>query len=203
MANILEWHYVIIGPKGSVYEGGVYHGKIKFPTEYPHKPPSILMITPSGRFQTNTRLCLSMSDFHPESWNPMWSVSSILTGLLSFMLENKDTHGSISTSDADKRKFAKYSKTWNNKNPTFRKHFPELITSEVINNSSTEVDATTSTLKTTIETNTKSETSTETTKPEHLNTKKTYQHTSGTLQPNLLFVFLAIIVGIALFNHFI
>ncbi|KAK0597948.1 hypothetical protein LWI29_030116 [Acer saccharum] len=26
-----------------------------------------------------------MSDFHPESWNPMWSISSILTGLLSFM----------------------------------------------------------------------------------------------------------------------
>jgi hypothetical protein len=21
-----------------------------------------------------------MSDFHPETWNPMWSVSSILTG---------------------------------------------------------------------------------------------------------------------------
>jgi hypothetical protein len=38
----------------------------------------ITMVTPSGRFQPNTRLCLSMTDYHPESWNPMWSVSSIL-----------------------------------------------------------------------------------------------------------------------------
>jgi len=127
MSNILEWHYVIFGPKGSVYEGGVYHGRIKFPPEYPHKPPSIMMITPSGRFQTNTRLCLSMSDFHPETWNPMWTVSSILTGLLSFMLENKETHGSIMTSDSQKRKFATYSKIFNAKNPVFRQHYSELV----------------------------------------------------------------------------
>jgi ubiquitin-conjugating enzyme E2 J2 len=73
-----------------------------------------------------------MSDFHPESWNPMWTVSSILTGLLSFMLENKDTHGSVSTTDSQKRKFAAYSKTWNLKNNSaFRKHFPELIEESV------------------------------------------------------------------------
>ena len=44
------------------------------------------MITPNGRFQTNTRLCLSISDFHPDTWNPAWSVATILTGLLSFMV---------------------------------------------------------------------------------------------------------------------
>ncbi|KAJ8575003.1 hypothetical protein ON010_g4214 [Phytophthora cinnamomi] len=105
-SNILEWHYVITGTKGSPYEGGFYHGKLKFPPEYPMKPPSVMMITPNGRFKTNQRLCLSMSDFHPETWNPMWSVSSILTGLYSFMLENQATLGSISTTDAQKRKYA-------------------------------------------------------------------------------------------------
>ena len=44
------------------------------------------MMTPNGRFQTNTRLCLSISDFHPDTWNPAWSVATILTGLLSFMV---------------------------------------------------------------------------------------------------------------------
>ena len=39
-----------------------------------------------GRFQPDTRLCLSMSDFHPSTWNPSWSVATILTGLLSFMV---------------------------------------------------------------------------------------------------------------------
>jgi ubiquitin-conjugating enzyme E2 J2 len=44
-----------------------------------------------------------MSDFHPESWNPLWSVSSILSGLLSFMVEDAHTHGSVETTETFKR----------------------------------------------------------------------------------------------------
>ena len=50
-SNILEWHYVVTGPEKTPYEGGVYHGKLVFPREFPFKPPSIYMITPSGRFK--------------------------------------------------------------------------------------------------------------------------------------------------------
>lgn len=34
-----------------------------------------------------------MTDFHPESWNPLWSVATILTGLLSFMSDTQHTTG--------------------------------------------------------------------------------------------------------------
>mmetsp|Transcript_13684 Transcript_13684/g.38754 ORF Transcript_13684/g.38754 Transcript_13684/m.38754 type:complete len:246 (-) Transcript_13684:110-847(-) len=121
--NLLEWHYVLQG--SGDYAGGVYHGKIIFPSTYPFKPPAIKMLTPSGRFATNTRLCLSMSDFHPETWNPMWSVTSILTGLLSFMQDELPTAGSIKASKSERRRLAKESLAWNLKNPTFRKLFPE------------------------------------------------------------------------------
>ncbi|KAG0425631.1 hypothetical protein HPB47_027213 [Ixodes persulcatus] len=100
-SNILEWHYVVRGPENTPYENGIYHGKLMFPAEFPFKPPSILMITPSGRFKCNTRLCLSISDFHPDSWNPAWSVATILTGLLSFMVEKNPTLGSIDTTDRE------------------------------------------------------------------------------------------------------
>jgi ubiquitin-conjugating enzyme E2 J2 len=63
--NILEWHYVISGPPDSPYHNGEYHGKLVFPSQYPFAPPSIYMITPNGRFKPSTKLCLSMSDFHP------------------------------------------------------------------------------------------------------------------------------------------
>eukprot|EP01128_Nolandella_sp_AFSM9_P008983 TRINITY_DN5623_c0_g1_i1.p1 TRINITY_DN5623_c0_g1~~TRINITY_DN5623_c0_g1_i1.p1 ORF type:complete len:223 (+),score=33.79 TRINITY_DN5623_c0_g1_i1:19-687(+) len=128
-ANILEWHYIITGPADSPYAKGEYHGKIKFPSNYPHRPPSIFMLTPSGRFQVNQRLCLSMSDYHPETWNPMWSVSSVLIGLMSFMLEDTETAGSIITSTATKQKFAALSHSYNISNPAFRLHFPELLPS--------------------------------------------------------------------------
>jgi len=125
--NLLELHYVIEGSSGTPYQEGVYWGKLLFPREYPLKPPSVIMMTPSGRFQPNRRLCLSMSDFHPESWNPMWSVSTILTGLYSFMLETNPTLGSIETSDRKKRQLAAASLEFNVGDKTFCKLFPEYV----------------------------------------------------------------------------
>jgi ubiquitin-conjugating enzyme E2 J2 len=126
-SNILEWHYVIEGSPGTPYEGGYYHGKLLFPKEYPLKPPSVIMCTPSGRFATDRRLCLSMSDFHPESWNPMWSVSTILTGLYSFMLESAPTSGSVESTAQQKRKLAKRSLEYNVRDKVFCQLFPELV----------------------------------------------------------------------------
>ncbi|KAL8151676.1 hypothetical protein V2J09_021484 [Rumex salicifolius] len=75
---ICQPDYVLEGSKDTPFAGGYYYGKIKFPPDYPFSPPGISMTTPNGRFKTQTRICLSMSDFHPESWNPMWSVSRLL-----------------------------------------------------------------------------------------------------------------------------
>ncbi len=126
-ADLLSWHYVVEGPAGTPYEGGLYHGVLRFPPEYPFKPPSVIMLTKNGRFKTNTRLCLSMSDFHPESWNPMWSVSSILTGLLSFMLEETPTLGSVESTEAQRRKFALNSLKENVQSKDFRTLFPQYV----------------------------------------------------------------------------
>jgi ubiquitin-conjugating enzyme E2 J2 len=127
-ANILEMHYVVEGSPGTPYEGGVYHGKLIFPKEYPLKPPSVMMLTPNGRFQPGRRLCLSMSDFHPETWNPMWSVSTILTGLYSFMIESKPTLGSIETTYRKKRLLAAASLEYNVINDrVFCQLFPEYV----------------------------------------------------------------------------
>lgn len=125
--NILEWHYVITGPPKTPYEGGQYHGMLRFPADYPFKPPSISIVTPNGRFACNTRLCLSMSDYHPDTWNPAWSVLTILTGLLSFMTGSELTTGLIVTTDIVKRKLAAESKAWNlAENSRFVTTFPEL-----------------------------------------------------------------------------
>ncbi|KAG0001490.1 Ubiquitin-conjugating enzyme E2 6 [Entomortierella chlamydospora] len=130
--NILEWHYVLKGPPETPYYGGEYHGKLVFPSDYPFKPPSIRMITPNGRFQIDTRLCLSMSDFHPGTWNPSWSVATILNGLLSFMSQEESTTGSISTSHYERTVLALRSHAFNIANPKFREIFPELVATQQV-----------------------------------------------------------------------
>ncbi|XP_022666892.1 ubiquitin-conjugating enzyme E2 J2-like isoform X1 [Varroa jacobsoni] len=124
--NILEWHYVVIGTPDTPYQGGFYHGKLVFPQEFPFKPPSIYMSTPNGRFKTNTRLCLSISDFHPETWNPTWSAGPILLGLQSFMCENTPTLGSVESSDHEKRLLAEQSIEFNLRDRQFCELFPKL-----------------------------------------------------------------------------
>lgn len=123
--NILTWNFIIRGPPDSPYHGGEYHGQIMFPAEYPFKPPGIKMLTPSGRFAPDKKICFSMSDFHPGTWNPAWSVATICTGILSFMLSDEITTGSITTSDQDKRILAARSHGWNIQQKKFQEAFPE------------------------------------------------------------------------------
>jgi len=110
-SNFLHAHFLLSGEvfHDTPYEGGVYHGVLQFPKEYPFKPPSIITRTPSGRFNPNNKICFSMSDFHPESWEPSWSIRTILSGFVSFMNGNEITTGGVDAPPAVRVKYAKQS----------------------------------------------------------------------------------------------
>lgn len=71
------------------------------------------MHTPSGRFRCSERLCLSISDFHPKSFNPAWEVSTILLGVLSFMTSEEMTTGSFSATESERKTLASRTRWWN------------------------------------------------------------------------------------------
>ncbi|WVR08844.1 hypothetical protein IAU60_005902 [Kwoniella sp. DSM 27419] len=125
--NILDWHFIIRGPPDTPYEGGEYHGLIWFPSDYPFKPPDVKMFTPSGRFETGHKICMSMTSYHPSTWNAAWSVATILTGLLSFMLSDEITAGAVRTTDEQKKALAKQSHQFNIANKKFRDIFPTRL----------------------------------------------------------------------------
>ena len=83
--DIFTWHFLIFGLTDCAYEGGIYHGKLKFPATYPFSAPEIFMVTPNGRFHLHASICMSFSNYHPELWSPAWGVDKIMLGLLSFM----------------------------------------------------------------------------------------------------------------------
>lgn len=128
--NILEWHFILSGPPNTPYEGGKYHGRLLFTKNYPFSPPSLIFYTPNGRFNTKQNICLSITNYHPDQWNPSWTIEGILIGLLSFMTSTGLALGAVKTSDQTKKLLAKKSIEFNKSNELFVKHFPELVTLE-------------------------------------------------------------------------
>jgi ubiquitin-conjugating enzyme E2 J1 len=76
--DLFDWHFTLKGPDETSFQGGLYHGRLILPLEYPLKPPKFLMYTvssmqPNGRFETMREICVSMSSFHPSDWQPAWT----------------------------------------------------------------------------------------------------------------------------------
>ena len=81
------------------------------------KPPSLVFITPNGRFKPGEKICLSFTNYHPESWSIAWSIEKMLLATISFMNTNEHSTGTLITSDSTKRYYAKLSLIYNLKNP--------------------------------------------------------------------------------------
>jgi ubiquitin-conjugating enzyme E2 J1 len=111
--NLFEWHFTIRGPISTEFEQGIYHGRILFPVEYPMKPPSIILLTESGRFKTNEKICLSISGHHAETWTPTWGVRTALLAIIGFMeTPGEGALGSLDYTPEERKSLAKRSQSY-------------------------------------------------------------------------------------------
>lgn len=111
--NIFEWHFTIQGGDDTPYAGGLYHGRILLPPQYPHKPPDVVFLTPNGRFEVNKKICLSITGYHPETWHAAWDIRHALTALIAFMpTPPNGAIGALNYSDREKRILAKRSRSY-------------------------------------------------------------------------------------------
>lgn len=67
----------------------------------------------------------SFSDFHPGSYNPAWSVSNILVGLLSLWTSEEMTTGGMNATPQARKTLAARSHAFNVTQVQFKKVFPE------------------------------------------------------------------------------
>ncbi|XP_043542680.1 ubiquitin-conjugating enzyme E2 J1 [Chiloscyllium plagiosum] len=115
--NLFEWHFTVRGPPDSDFDGGVYHGRIVLPPEYPMKPPSIILLTPNGRFEVGKKICLSISGHHPETWQPSWSIRTALLAIIGFMpTKGEGAIGSLDYTPDERKALAKKSQDYNCEN---------------------------------------------------------------------------------------
>lgn len=113
-SDLFEWHFTLKGaPAPSPFENGIYHGRIVLPAAYPMKPPSFRFLTPTGRFEVNREICLSISGHHEETWQPAWGIRTALVAIRSFM--DTDARGQLGGMDASeevRKRLATASKIW-------------------------------------------------------------------------------------------
>ncbi|KAI0525435.1 ubiquitin-conjugating enzyme/RWD-like protein [Xylaria bambusicola] len=112
-SDLFEWHFTLRGPPKSAFAEGIYHGRIVLPPTYPLSPPSFRFTTPSGRFEANREICLSISGHHEETWQPAWGVRTALVALRTFMETGASGQiGGLDTSDAVRTRLAASSRSW-------------------------------------------------------------------------------------------
>lgn len=105
---------LVRGAEDSPFRGGEYVLEIRLPPDYPNEPPTLRMLTPSGRFETGAKICTTFSSHHRETWNPLYTLRSLAISLVSFMLEEDGTGlGSIRASAAERRRLAAASAAFN------------------------------------------------------------------------------------------
>ncbi|KAK4191582.1 ubiquitin-conjugating enzyme E2 J1 [Podospora australis] len=111
--DLFEWHFTLRGPPNSPFSGGLYHGRITLPQTYPLRPPSFRFLTPSGRFEVNREICLSISGHHEETWQPAWGVRTALVALRTFMeTDVKGQLGGLETGPEVRKQLAAASGGW-------------------------------------------------------------------------------------------
>lgn len=112
-SDLFEWHFTLAGPPSTPYSEGIYHGRITLPPSYPLRPPSFRFLTPSGRFEVNREICLSISGHHEETWQPAWGIRTALWALRAFMEGGaKGQVGGMEMGKDERLRLARESRRW-------------------------------------------------------------------------------------------
>ena len=88
--DLFNWSVCIMGPEGSLYEGGIFQASLQFPHSYPDNPPVMRFITPifHPNIWADGKVCISIlhapgeDPLNPqeqasERWLPIHNVFSI------------------------------------------------------------------------------------------------------------------------------
>jgi len=84
--DIFHWQATLMGPQDSPYEGGVFVMNIKFPGDYPFKPPKVTFETKIFHPNINSSggICL---DILKEAWSPALTISKVLLSICSLLCD--------------------------------------------------------------------------------------------------------------------
>mmetsp|Transcript_1838 Transcript_1838/g.1550 ORF Transcript_1838/g.1550 Transcript_1838/m.1550 type:complete len:194 (-) Transcript_1838:279-860(-) len=100
-SDLYGWQVIVEGPPQTLYEGGYFQATLKFPPEFPSKPPEMRFTTP-GFWHPNVykdgKVCISIlheakedafnqQESIDEKWRPILSIEAVIVSVMSMLSE--------------------------------------------------------------------------------------------------------------------
>lgn len=107
--NLFQWEVLMVGPPGTMFEGGFFKAELKFPADFPNKPPEMRFISEMWHpnIYPDGKVCISIlhdpgvdvfnaQESADERWRPILGVEQVLVSVMSMLSEpNNDSPANI------------------------------------------------------------------------------------------------------------
>ncbi|CAF1020185.1 unnamed protein product [Rotaria sordida] len=113
--DMIHWTGWIEGPKDTPYTNGRFNLSLKFPSDFPFKPPEIKFLTQiyHPNISIKGEICL---DILHSQWSPALTVRSLLISLCSLLSDPNPEHeinkDALELYRTDKKKYEERARQW-------------------------------------------------------------------------------------------
>ena len=116
--DLFHWQATIKAPPNCPYEGGVFFLVMKFPPDYPFKPPNVMFTTRIYHPNINSNGAISM-DILKEKWSPGLNVSKVLLAIAALLKDPNPDDRLVpfiaKQYQTDREAYAKMAREWTEK----------------------------------------------------------------------------------------
>jgi ubiquitin-conjugating enzyme E2 D/E len=90
--NLEKWVGTVQGPDNTPYKGGIFRVEFTIPTDYPHKPPQLRLLTPIYHMNVDDKGKACIDLLREEVWAASTKLSEVFEQVLALLANPNPAH---------------------------------------------------------------------------------------------------------------